>query len=201
MPVCESVSRLLYPNAEVVVHDIVRDRIVAVWNPFSGRKVGDPSLLDELSEDEDQLMGPYAKVLMDGRRLTSVSAPLVDGEGIRRGLLCVNLDLSVLDDAVERLKNFVTSRRPRPPALFLRDNREQIALAVDEALRTRHWRRDSLSRAQRLDVVRVLHEHGLFATRKAAVHAARALGVSRTWIYTALAEIRSDPAGQTDPHP
>jgi predicted transcriptional regulator YheO len=62
---------------------------------------------------------------------------------------------------------------------------------VDEECRSRHLRRDRLTRPQRLELVRVLDEHGLFATRNAAAHAGAALGVSRTTIYALLKEART----------
>jgi predicted transcriptional regulator YheO len=46
--VAEAISKLLHPLAEVVVHDLEANRIVHIFNALSGRKVGDPSLLDDL---------------------------------------------------------------------------------------------------------------------------------------------------------
>ena len=45
-PVMTAVVALFHPHVEVVAHDVRRDRVVAVWNPLSGRKIGDPSLLE-----------------------------------------------------------------------------------------------------------------------------------------------------------
>ena len=39
----EAFARLLHPFAEVVIHDLKKDQIVAIYNPFSKRKVGDSS--------------------------------------------------------------------------------------------------------------------------------------------------------------
>ena len=47
---CAAVAALLHPHAEVVAHDVERDVIVGMWNGFSGRAVGDPSLIDDLPE-------------------------------------------------------------------------------------------------------------------------------------------------------
>jgi len=44
-PACAAIAALLHPHAEVVVHELATDTIVAIWNPFSGRTVGDPSLM------------------------------------------------------------------------------------------------------------------------------------------------------------
>ena len=193
VPVCEAVVTLFHPLAEVAVHDIRRDRVVAIWNPISERRVGQRSLLDELPDypDDARVIGPYAKVLADGRAITSVSVVLHNAKGARRGLLCINFDRAPFDGAAVFLTRFAAAVEERPPELFDRDWREQIALAVDEECRSRRLRHDRLTREQRLDLTRVLDERGLFSTRNAAAHAARALGVSRTTVYALLKEARS----------
>lgn len=190
-PIAEAIARLFHPYAEVAVHDLGTDRIVALWNSFSRRKVGDPALLSELPADMGRLgvYGPYAKVLPDGRRLTSVSAVLRDAKGVPRGLMCINFDRSPFDGVTELLSRFAVPATPRPPELFSRDWREQIALVIDEACRERHFRRDQLTRDDRLQLVRLLDEKGLFSTRQAANHVAVALGVSRATVYSLLKEV------------
>ncbi len=193
LPVCEAIVALFHPLAEVAVHDIRRDRIAAIWNPISERKVGDRSLIEELPEHPDgaRVIGPYPKVLADGRAITSVSVVLRNAKGAGRGLLCINFDRSPLDGAAELLTRFAAAVEERPPELFERDWREQILLLVDEECRSRRLRRDRLTRDQRLALVRLMDERGLFSTRHAAAHAARALGVSRTTVYALLKEARS----------
>jgi D-arginine utilization repressor len=193
LPVCEAIVALFAPLAEVAVHDIRRDRIVGVWNPISERKVGDRSLIDELPAypGDARVIGPYPKVLADGRAITSVSVVLHNAKGAPRGLLCINFDRSPLDGTIDLLARFAAPVEDRPPELFDRDWREQILLVVDEECRSRSLRRDRLTRDQRLDLVSVLDERGLFSTRNAAAHAARALGVSRTTVYALLKEARS----------
>jgi predicted transcriptional regulator YheO len=181
------------PLAEVAVHDIRRDRIVGIWNPMSERRIGDRSLIDDLPPhaEEARVFGPYPKVLADGRAITSVSVVLQSAKGAPRGLLCVNVDRSPFDGMIDLLVRFAAPVEDRPPELFERDWREQILLLIDEECRARRLRRDRLTRDQRLALVRVLDERGLFSTRHAAAHAARALGVSRTTVYALLKEARS----------
>jgi predicted transcriptional regulator YheO len=45
--IAQAISLLLYPHAEVVLHDLKTGRIAAIYNPFSKRKVGEESLLEE----------------------------------------------------------------------------------------------------------------------------------------------------------
>ena len=193
LPVCEAIVALFAPLVEVAVHDIRRDRVIGIWNPISERKLGDRSLIDELlpHPEDARVIGPYPKVLADGRAITSVSVVLYSGKGAPRGLLCINVDRSPLDGVIDLLVRFAAPVEDRPPELFDRDWREQILLVVDEECRARHVRCDRLTRQQRLDLVRVLDGRGLFSTRNAAAHAARALGVSRTTVYALLKEARS----------
>jgi D-arginine utilization repressor len=193
LPVCEAVVALFAPYAEVAVHDVRRDRIVGIWNPISGRKVGDRSLIDELPPHPEaaRVIGPYPKVLADGRAVTSVSVVLHNGKGAPRGLLCINVDRSPFDSMIDVLVRFAAPVEDRPAELFDKDWREQILLVVDDECRSRRLRRDRLTRIHRLELIRVLDDRGLFSTRNAAAHAARALGVSRTTVYALLKETRS----------
>jgi predicted transcriptional regulator YheO len=192
LPLCEAVVALLHPLAEVAVHDIRRDQIVAIWNPISRHQVGDRSRTEGLPEyrEDARVIGPYSKVLADGRAITSVSVVLRNAKGVKRGLLCIDFDRSPLDGMIELLTRFAAPPQERPREVRDRDWREHIDLLVDDECRKVHLRRDRLTRGQRLALVRLIDERGLFATRSAAVHVARALGVSRTTVYSLLKEAR-----------
>jgi predicted transcriptional regulator YheO len=189
-PVVTAVVALFHPHVEVVAHDVRRDRVVAVWNPLSGRKIGDPSLLEpELLQAarSDAVFGPYPKVDEKGGRWTSVSVPL--GQG--RGLLCINLDRSALDGAAELLTRFAAAVQPRPDALFERDWRHEVNVLVDDWCRTSQVPRARLTRPQRLELVAHLDGKGVFKVRHAAGHVASTLGVSRATVYDLLKTVRA----------
>lgn len=42
-PSAAAISALLYPHAEVVLHDLASGRVAAIWNAFSGRTAGTDS--------------------------------------------------------------------------------------------------------------------------------------------------------------
>lgn len=193
LPICEAIATLFSPYAEVAVHDLRRERVVGLWSPISGLRVGGPSRsagLPSYSED-GRVIGPYGTVLPDGRHVTSVAVVLHNAKGVPRGLLCINLDRSPLDGMIDVLVRFAAPVEDRPSGSSEGDWREQISLVVDEESRARRLRRDRLTRPQRLELIRVLDARGLFATRNAAAHAASALGVSRTTVYALLKEARS----------
>ena len=191
---CAAIAALLHPHAEVALHDLETDTIVGLWNGFSGRAVGEPSLIGDLPESwqDRPVQGPYAKVLADGRGLSAVSAVIRDDRGTARGLLCVNLDRTPLLEVAAMLGRIAAPAKPRPPELFEHDWREQIAITVDEWCREHGVDGRRLSRDQRSELIGELERKGLFATRNAAHHAARALGVSRATVYALLKEVRSE---------
>lgn len=193
VPVCQLLALLLAPHGEIAIHDLATERIVGLWNPISGRLVGDDSHMDELPEacDGGTVFGPYPKALLDGRSLTSVSAVLLDEAGDRRGLLCVNLDRTPLDHIAALATSLLAATTAPPPELMERDWRERIALRVQQWCRERAVRHDTLSRGARRELVGMLDAEGLFAVRGAADLAAEALGVSRATVYSLLKETRS----------
>lgn len=190
---------LFHPHLEAVLHDVTLNRIARIWNPYSGRSVGGESLLDAetvAAMRPGEVMGPYEQVAVDGRPVTSVSVPLLDA----RYLLCVNLDRSAITDAVSALRRFATAIEPQPAPLFEKDWQSGINQVVDEWCRNRQRRRDRLTRADRESVVSLLDDKGLFATRYAAAHVSRTLGVSRATVYSLLKEARaSSPESKSGP--
>jgi D-arginine utilization repressor len=188
----EGVVALLHPHAEVVVHDVRKDRVVAIWNPFSARKVGDRSLLGALADvapspRSGDVLGPYEKVGVDGHRVVSVSIPIANGAG----MVCINLDRHPLDQAITMLQRFAQAVEPQPQVLFERDWREEIHRVVEEWCRQHHVDQARLNRQQRAQLLMVLDDKGLFATRNAATLVSHTLNISRATVYASLQEIRS----------
>jgi predicted transcriptional regulator YheO len=177
-----AVTTLFHPHVEVVLHDVNKDRVVAIWNAFSARKPGAESLLDPaLLADvpPGQVLGPYEQVDRHGRRLSSVSVRVDQG----RLLLCFNFDRSALDSAALVLAAFAAPRVEKPEALFHRDWRAHLNGLIDDWCRERDVTRTALDRGDRLALVGDLVDRGVFDTRNAAAHVAVALDVSRATVY------------------
>lgn len=192
-----AISALLYPHAEVVLHDLKSGTVAAIWNASSGRAVGEDSLIEEefgTVSGTESVLGPYEKTGADGRRIKSVSAVLRDGKGDAAGLLCINLDVSMIDNAVKLLSAFAGAEQPRPHALFSRDWREEINASLHDWLKEQGLALSALKRSDRVALVAALEERGLFKTRNAVDHLASLIGTSRASIYNYLAAARSDPS-------
>lgn len=201
--IAETIARLLHPHAELVLHDLATGKIAKIWNPFSGRKPGEPSDLDDIDPEvvEGDVAGPYEKASSKGTRLKSISAVLRDRMKIPRFLLCINLDVSQFDIAAKLLQSFGATSESRPDWMFRQDIREQINLQIADYLKRRNLSMASLDQAGRIALVGFLDESGAFQTRRAVDHIAAALDLSRTTVYLLLRQARDPGARAPEPQP
>lgn len=192
LPFAQSFARLLHPFAEVVVHDLERDQIVAIFNPISRREVGDSSYLDKIDFNETTtVIGPYSKTNWDGRLLKSISTVIRDEQGVAEGFLCINVDISPFTSAIHLLQAFVTSPQEESAEsqqLFKEDLYERINLYVLEYCREGQVTIDGLSRGEKQELVHALAGQGAFKERNAAAYVGRVLGLSRATVYNYLKE-------------
>jgi predicted transcriptional regulator YheO len=200
-PIGAALARLLSPHAEVVLHDPATDEIVAIWNPLSGREPGDPSLLgelDELAATDQDVYGPYPKVLPDGRRLSSVSAVMRGDDGKPAYVFCVNVDRSAFEEASRLLAAFAAPVAGQPRVLFEHDWSETLNEIVAEYVRERGVSVERLSREDRVELLGKLDAAGVLSQRRSVPAVARALRMSRSALYQQLGQARkethADPA-------
>ncbi len=196
--IAETIVQLLHPHAEIVLHDLATGKIAKIWNPFSGRKPGEPSDLDDIDPElvEENVAGPYEKASPKGARLKSISAILRDRVGIPRFLLCINLDVSQFDAAARLLQSFGATSEGRPDWMFRQDIREQINLQIADYLKRHNKSMAALDQDGRIALIAFLDESGAFQTRRAVDHIAAALDLSRTTVYVLLRQAR-ESAGET----
>ncbi len=193
--IADAIATLLRPHAEVVIHDIGGDAIFYITNPYSGREVGDPSNLkvnaQSFNLDED-VIGPYEKTGTNGQRIRSITAVLRDDRGNPSGIICINLDFSILESAMSTLEGFLhpPDVAPRPEILFRNEWRELILLEIRSYLKEQKQTLENLDVQGRKALLERLDEKGLFYARKSVEQVAVHLGMSRATIYKDLNEIR-----------
>jgi len=190
--IAETIARLLHPHAEVVLHNLATRKIAKIWNPFSGRKAGEPSDLDDIDPEltESNVVGPYEKASAKGTRLKSISTIIRDEATIARFMLCINLDVSQFDAAAKLLQSFGATAESRPDWMFRQDIREQINLQIADYLKRHNLNIQSLDPAGRVALIAHLDQSGAFQTRRAVDHIAAALNLSRTTVYLLLRQAR-----------
>lgn len=195
IPIAETFARLLHPFAEVVIHDLEKDKVETIFNPLSRREVGDNSYLDrwDFTVDPDEnVIGPYEKINYDGRRLKSISLVLRDKKGKAIGFLCVNMDISIFETYRDTLQvflsNYDTSISEATQSLFRDDLYEQINMFVQNYCRERHLSLKALTRKDKQTLIINLHEKGAFKGKNATSYIARILTISRASVYNYLKE-------------
>jgi predicted transcriptional regulator YheO len=203
IPVADAIAMLLQPYAEVVIHDVIKDVIVHIANPFSKRRVGDSSYLglggDQFDfEFETNVLGPYEKEGEDGQRIRSITAVLRDDEAQPIGILCINLDFSPVETAFESAFEVLNQLiRPgqveaRPEIIFREEWRELIKLEIRAFRLEKGLTQDSMNAQDRRDLMRRLDEKRLFYARKSVEQVASYLMISRATAYKDLNEIRKE---------
>ena len=190
IPMAQAFARLLHPFAEVVIHDLEKDQIEEIYNPFSGREPGDDSYLDRWDftvDPQESVIGPYEKINFDGRKLKSISIVIRDNQQKAIGFLCVNMDTSVFEQYRSTLDVFLQNNdntiSEATQSLFKDDLYEQINMFVQSYCREQHLSLEALTREDKKSLVLKLKEKGAFNGKNATNYIARILGISRATVY------------------
>jgi D-arginine utilization repressor len=188
--IAKGISVLLYPNAEVVIHDLNTGLISAIFNNLSKREVGDESLIEEIDDCAQlpDLFPLYFKTNWDGRKMKSISMTLKDEHGKPATLLCINLDLSKWEEMHQWLLDFIQpfNHEEKPDLLFKDDWREKINVYVSDYLKNEGITLKSLTKDKKRELIHALYDEGAFQAKNAAVYIAEVLDISRATIYNYL---------------
>ena len=188
--VAQAITLLLQPHAEVVVHNLKTGKIVAIYNNFSKRNVGDESLIEELTDYTTlpDVFPVYTKMNWDGRKMKCSTATIRDNNKNPIGLLCINLDVSKWEEFRHLLDQWssIQSHQKQPEVLFKDDWREKINLYVSDYLNKEGATLKMLSKEKKRDLIKALHREGAFNAKNAAIYVADVLDLSRATIYNYL---------------
>jgi D-arginine utilization repressor len=187
-PIAEAISILLFPHAEVVLHDLRTGCIGAILNNFSKRAVGDESLLDDMGNlsESQNVFPPYFKTNWDGRKMKSVTAVLRSQAGKPIGLLCINLDISKWKEMHHFILDLISPATEMPDFLFKNDWKEKINSYVSNYLKQHALRLESLDKAEKQKLLFALQKEGAFETKNAPSYIADVLQISRATVYNYL---------------
>ncbi|WP_447763567.1 helix-turn-helix transcriptional regulator [Sphingopyxis panaciterrae] len=188
----EAISTLLHPYAEVVLHDLRTGRIVRIWNSFTDRQAGDLSNLNsagDLFPNDQAILGPYEKALPSQGRTKSITAGLRGDANELIGFLCVNLDVSILDQAQALMSSFASPELKRPEPIYRTDIQQHISYLVRDYSVKMNKPIDNLTRAERAELIAQVDKDGLFQARNSVMLVAKAMKISRASVYNLLAEI------------
>jgi predicted transcriptional regulator YheO len=197
--IIEPLARSLGEHCEIVLHDYrVPDRsVVAVAGKVTERRAGSAmseiglSVLAEGRAAQDRLN--YLAKAPNGRVINSSTIVLRDANRRVFGALCINLDVTELRHAA-RILNALIGRDVKPErTTFADDIRDVIDASLRDELDGRSV--TTLSRSDRLEIVRALDARGVFNVKRAVGQVAAVLGVSRATVYACLQAIRQEAVG------
>jgi predicted transcriptional regulator YheO len=185
--IADSMATLLFPHAEVILHDLASQTVVHIANNISKRKIGDDSALEDIAGDlTTQLsIGPYEKLNWDGQKVRSITSVLLDDKGRPEVALCINLNYSVLEQARDALNLFFQASRmvAQPEALFRDDWQERINTFLHAWLQERHLGLNGLGRDDKRNLIEALYHEGAFEGRSAYDYIANVLNMGRATVY------------------
>lgn len=193
--IADAIATLFFPHAEVVLHDLRSQKIDYIANNLSKREIGDDAALEDLLEPgtDETNIGPYEKLNWDGQKIRSLSTVLRDSAGKPLAVLCINLNISLFENARAALDLFLSPSRliPQPDALFRDDWQERINTFLNGWLREHQLSLSMLNRDHKRELVLALHAEGAFKGKSAANYVANVLGMGRATVYKHLKELKA----------
>lgn len=184
---CDAFVQLMDPLLEIVIHDLASEKIHYINGKLSGRKIGDPSLLDLDTLDKDNLKNiTYTKLNFDGRLIKSISVPVDDN-----WLICINCDISIFHK-MNKVASLMLKETSAPESLFKNDWQEQLNITIHAYLAQKSWSFNHLTLSQKKSVVHYLFREGAFSQKNAADYIAKILNMGRATIFNYLKEWRNN---------
>lgn len=189
----DSIAKLFFPYAEVVIHDLAQQRVLYLANNLSRREIGDESALEEIERTiAERYVGPYEKVNWDGRKMRCVSSVLFDDAGVALGVMCINFNIAVFEDMHGMLGMLLKGAGlvEQPAELFRDDWQERINTFMHRWLQERQLALNTLSRQHRKELVEALYAEGAFNGKSATHYIANVLGLGRATVYKYLQTLK-----------
>jgi predicted transcriptional regulator YheO len=197
--IIEPLARSLGAHCEIVLHDyrIPNRSVIAVAGKVTERRVGSAmseiglSILALGSAAQHRLN--YLTKAPNGRVINSSTIVLRDANRRVFGALCINMDVTELRHAARILGTLIGEDVQPKLTTFADDIRDVIDASLRDELDGRSA--VTLSRNDRLEIIRALDARGVFNVKRAVGQVAAALGVSRATAYACLQTIREEAAG------
>ena len=201
IPLVEGIANTFGKNCEVVLHDIrnPQSSVIAIANGhITGRSIGSPmteyGLATLRSGQFDKPIVNYRKKTKDGKLLKSSSLFIKDENGKLIGFLCINYDISELTIArniINNLTNIIEETDfSEEDECFGNTVNEMLSSIVNKALESVGKPVAFISKEEKVNIVQMLDEKGVFLIKGAIDYVAKVLCVSRYTIYNYLDETR-----------
>ena len=214
----EFLGKTMGPYYEIALHDLGHKQasIVAIANGHvSGRSVGAPltnlsmQLLAEKSYETQDWKLNYRGISVNGKILRCSTLFIKDERGIPTGLLCINFDDSHYRELSEKVfflchpddyatRNISISAIPLSPDSVENNEQEVLYPSIFDAteaallsvMNSAEIPADRLTQAERVKIIRLLDQKGIFMLKGAIPVVAKRLACSQASIYRYLSSIK-----------
>ncbi|WP_176451580.1 helix-turn-helix transcriptional regulator [Enemella dayhoffiae] len=204
-PVLRAIATAGGPNCEAVLHNLegadvdLGHTIMAIANGHvTGREVGGPStsigLAVQQNPDADHDAFGYRGFTSDGRELRCSSIYFRNPAGRIIAALCINVDLSAMQQARAVLDSLLPTTDPgaiAPDEYIGGDLVSVMDAMITRAIHETGKPVGQLTRDDRIAVLQTLDRQGATQMRKSIEAIATRLGISRVTAYAYLDEARS----------
>lgn len=188
-------------TCEVIVHDLTKSGSIAVHvanGTVTGQKAGQSSdyfVKQVLSRNlENDHVSNYFFKTADGKAVKSSSALIRDQDGEVTGMICINIDITMLQSVNTMLMNYLKTDMGtgKNPGAGEQEVPQDVMAVIDKLIMSVIGDTDTkgLSRSKCVELVRSMDEKGIFLVKGAMDKVAELMGVSRVTIYSYLDEAR-----------
>ncbi len=193
-PVVDCIADVLGANAEVVLHDVRRPEhsIIMIRNGHvTGRTLGAPLtdlgffMLRE-SDKRIETLGVYYSRTENGKVLKCNGANLRDAKGNIEAMLCINID--VTEEANQQMRN----GESRLTEHYRTDIEQVIATMIADAISQK--KDGSLTREEKIELIRALEARGVFLARGAVKRVSEELKMAVPTVYKYIQRVRQGRA-------
>ena len=200
IPIANLIAQTFGKNCEVVLHDlsIPQNSVVyTVNNHVTGRQVGQP--FEHLIKDvllsknfENDCTANYRTTTVAGKKIKSSTALLRDAKGEVIGALCVNYDLSPLNDMKILLDEFMDTQQEKIEATV--EPFDNVIEIVEDLINKMIGNSSvtTLKRKDKIKLIQFMDKKGVFLIKGAIEKVAEKLNISKVTVYSYLDAIKKN---------
>lgn len=207
IPLVDFLECVLSKNSEVVLHDLTQpdSSVVDIRNgQISGRSIGAPATDLALkilhnNKSDKIVISNYTSHSTTGKPLRSASLLIKENDKCV-GMLCVNTDLTIIQNLEEitaqisaifgQASNSNTNTTESEKLVNSPSN--LVSARIRELTGNKGYSVNNLTQLDRINIIRTLHNEGLFLLKGAVSNTAITMGVSEPTVYRYLQQVKKE---------
>ncbi|MCH4887942.1 YheO-like PAS domain protein [Acidaminobacter sp. JC074] len=209
--IVEFLGEILGDNVEIVLHDLtdLEESIIAISNGhISGRKLGGPvtdlalRMIKDVQYKNINYMTDYRSVSRNGKSFHSSTLLIRNHTRTLIGMLCFNFDFGDYYSIKKSIENIL------PQYLKNQEDHHMESHMISEKLNDsiehlvsheihemnvyKNYEPKRLVQEEKIDIIRTLHDKGVFLIKGAVIEVASQLRISEATVYRYLSMIKRE---------